>query len=447
MTPLARWVLGIVACPLAVLAQPVVTGVANGASFDTTASPGCIVSIFGTSLARSTLAASSLPLPRTLAGTVVRVGTQEAPLYYVSPGQINIQLPFEVAPGTVSLSVTTPDGTSRPWTLEVTAVAPAIFLLNPAEPGKALYFNSRFEIAPPVAPGDGVILYAVGLGRTEPPVASGAGGATAEPLSRLNPLPEVFIGRSKGSVAFAGMAPGFAGVYQLNVVVPELSGDSIEIRTGGRSSKKLRVGVRGGVNASDVSGNIEILYPKPTTKVGFSPILIVFRYSVRMNVLPSAGAFSVAVEVDGVDQLSKVDLQPQEGSFQANVLVPTSRSRSWDFSGTEINTIDYLAGGLPTPGNIIPASRADPEAQRALQELPLPNQPIAGSSMGFVVSQGAAQPGSTFVIDQQNNPTAGASGVYLQSPYSATNKQRTARVTIYVEGKPVVSQEVTFQAF
>src|SRR5437588_11625131 len=80
-----------------VLAQPVITAVVNGASFEAGVPRGCLVSIFGSKLAQSTASASILPLPKKLAGTVVTVGDLEleAPLYFVSPGQINFQLPFD----------------------------------------------------------------------------------------------------------------------------------------------------------------------------------------------------------------------------------------------------------------------------------------------------------------------------------------------------------------
>src|SRR5436853_7442197 len=83
--------------PVALRAQPAITSVVNGASFESGVVRGSIVSMFGSNLAQSTESAKHLPLPTTLAGTTVVVGDLEleAPLYFVSPGQINFQLPFE----------------------------------------------------------------------------------------------------------------------------------------------------------------------------------------------------------------------------------------------------------------------------------------------------------------------------------------------------------------
>lgn len=436
-----RLSIAVVLCSFAVRAQPVVGGVTNGASFDATLSPGSIGSVFGTRLALSNDAASSLPLPRSLSGTVVRVGGVQAPLYFVSAGQINFQVPFETTAGTAALTVTTSEGTSAVRNIEVSAVSPAIFALG-TDAAKALYFNGQFQIAPAVVPGDAIVFYANGLGPTAPATATGAGGSTTEPLNRLSPPPDLFIGGNKANVLFAGMAPALAGVYQVNATVPDLETDAIEIRTGGRSSKLLKVNVVGGTNATDVSGDFEILYPKTTTKVTFSPIPVVFRYTIRLTARTAARPFNAAIEVEGVSARSRFDFLLQPGSYAASVPVPTSAARSWDFSGArEITISDYLAGGATPPGGVMPVSRVDPDAQSAIGFVPQPNSPMAGSSTGSLLLTGAIQPGTPLVITGDTNISA----VYLQRPYSATNKQATARVTLYVEGKPVATREVTFQ--
>src|SRR3954453_14632561 len=86
---------------VSVSAQPAITSVVNGSSFETGVVRGSIVSIFGSNLAQATAQASGLPLPTKLAGTPVLVGDLEleAALYFVSGGQINFQLPFEALGG------------------------------------------------------------------------------------------------------------------------------------------------------------------------------------------------------------------------------------------------------------------------------------------------------------------------------------------------------------
>jgi hypothetical protein len=91
--------------------QPAASRVVNGASFLTsTVSPGAFVSIFGSNLAKAAAQAAASPLPNTLGGVTVTMtgsaGSVQAPLYYVSPEQINLQIPFEVAPGNATLTIT-----------------------------------------------------------------------------------------------------------------------------------------------------------------------------------------------------------------------------------------------------------------------------------------------------------------------------------------------------
>src|SRR5688572_17332326 len=94
---------GVLAAPL--LAAPAVNAVVNGASFSGgPIASGTIVSIFGTGLARTTVSAPGLPLPTTLDGTVVTINSQAIPLFFVSPTQINAQIPFRLQAGSAQLS-------------------------------------------------------------------------------------------------------------------------------------------------------------------------------------------------------------------------------------------------------------------------------------------------------------------------------------------------------
>ena len=184
-------------------APPVIVagGVVNAATFREGASPGALISIFGTGLTSAPAqAAVSLPLPVTLAGTTVTVNGTPVPLLYVSSTQINAQLPFELAPGTAEIAIS---GGSAPERFRVQAAAPGIFAVT----------------APARRP-DGILsIYATGLGAVAPRVATGA-AAAAEPLSRTVIEPVVTIGGVRAAVQFSGLAPGFVGLYQVNVVIP-----------------------------------------------------------------------------------------------------------------------------------------------------------------------------------------------------------------------------------
>src|SRR5215471_5507036 len=101
------------------MAQPTINAVVNAASFQPGVPRGCLVSIFGSKLASSTATAHGVPLPTKLSGVVVTAGDLElpVPLYYVSPSQINAQIPFEVLGTNLPLYVTTTEGKSQPYVL------------------------------------------------------------------------------------------------------------------------------------------------------------------------------------------------------------------------------------------------------------------------------------------------------------------------------------------
>src|SRR5205823_1465185 len=153
--------------------------------------------------------------------TTVTIGGKAAPLYFVSAQQIKAQLPFEVTTATAQILVTTNGVNSTPLTVIVSPLSPSLFSAAATGSGMGLYFDANFHtFTTALTPGSTILLYATGLGQTTPPAATGFGGASAEPLNRVTVVPDVFIGEVKAQVDYAGLAPGFVGVYQLNVRVP-----------------------------------------------------------------------------------------------------------------------------------------------------------------------------------------------------------------------------------
>jgi len=183
--------------------------------------PGAIATLYGTGLATGTATASTFPLPQSLAGASVTVNGIAAPIFYASSSQINFQVPFEVSPGpaTVSLSLNaTPVGSI---TVPLFPVAPGIFLVGQ---GSAAVVNPDDSINSPAQPapvGTVVSAYVTGLGAVSPAVGSG----TAAPLRPLSNAPGVTatIGGVAANISFAGLAPGFAGLYQVNIQVPQVT--------------------------------------------------------------------------------------------------------------------------------------------------------------------------------------------------------------------------------
>lgn len=419
-----------------------VGAVVNGASFLPAVSPGALISIFGTGLSRSQVNATAVPLPRKLENTTVTIGGIDAPLYFVSPGQINAQAPFELTAKTASLVVTTADGQSAPYTLSLTPTSPGLFTAASNGKGRALYFDPSFKQLDIPAPGSTIILYATGLGVTNPPAATGAGGAAAEPLNRAAKAPDVYIGETKAQVAYAGLAPGFVGVYQLNVVVPSsaLATNRLFIRTTDMASNVTEVGVP--QNVANVTGSIQFVYPTAATKATFSPVPVIASFSTRFDLMASAGPFKVAALSEGGS--SVIDFDPAAGRFSASATVPTTAARMGDFSNAGIRVIDFAARGLPMPGNIVPASRLDPAAISAFQMLPMPNQPSTGGATALFQTAGSASRGSTFVVDVNNNYGISWFAGFLQIPYVAANKSCTTTVELWVDGRLVSSGNVTF---
>ncbi len=197
----------------------------NGASFaraPAPVSPGSIISIFGANLAAETLQASSLPLPTRLGNVTVQINNVFAPLFLVSPGQINAQAPVEISGTTATLTVNNGTSPSAPITLALAPFAPGIFttLENGAGPGAVLHADgSLVSATSPARAGELLAIFCTGLGAVTPAAETGKPAPTARLATTLL-TPQVTIGGQPAVVSFAGLAPGFVGLYQVNARVP-----------------------------------------------------------------------------------------------------------------------------------------------------------------------------------------------------------------------------------
>ena len=204
-------------------ARPTITsgGVVNGtfAVGVNQAAPGSIVSIFGTNLAPGATGGvvANGSLTKSLAGTSVRFAAVEAPLLYVSPTQINAQVPYQLGPGPKNIVIATPGGsavgTDSTRRLVISAVAPSIF---------AIVKNSNFmpvTATNTAKTGDAIAVFATGLGAGTPAVATGQ-LPPANPLSTTVVIPTATIGGIPAQVAASLLAPGLVGVAQINLIVP-----------------------------------------------------------------------------------------------------------------------------------------------------------------------------------------------------------------------------------
>jgi uncharacterized protein (TIGR03437 family) len=213
--------------------NPAIKGVqsAAGSSSRAAGPAGSLISIFGTDLAATTAGAPSLPLPTTLAGVTVTMNGIAIPLLFVSPGQINAQVPWELAGQTsATMTVTNIGGTSPASSVPLQASYPAIFPVGPDGFGAILIAGTSILAAPvgtfpgsrPAQRGEYVEVFCTGFGPVSNQPATGT-AALLSPLSMTTATVTAGVGNAGGVpaiVPFAGLAPGFVGVYQINVLIP-----------------------------------------------------------------------------------------------------------------------------------------------------------------------------------------------------------------------------------
>jgi len=160
------------------------------------------------------------PLPTSLGGTQVKFNGIAAPLFFASGLQINAQVPSSLlGAASATLEVVGPHGNDVS-TVPLASVSPGIFSFTSdgKGPGAILHADSFAPVTSgnPARPGEIVLLYATGLGQTNPPVRDGQ-QATEAPITSSY---SVSIGGQPAEGRYAGLAPGFAGLYQVNAVVP-----------------------------------------------------------------------------------------------------------------------------------------------------------------------------------------------------------------------------------
>jgi uncharacterized protein (TIGR03437 family) len=182
--------------------------------------PGTIVQIFGSQLAGVTAASNQPPLPTTLQGTSVLIGGIPAPLFYISPTQVNAQIPFELVPGhAYPVIVIAGNSLTVPESIQLAPLAPGVARLPD---GSVIAQHADFSLvteAAPAKPGEYLVAYLAGLGLTDVPVPDGA-ASPSNPLATVSVAPAVTLNGEPVIVAFAGLTPGLVGLYQINFQVP-----------------------------------------------------------------------------------------------------------------------------------------------------------------------------------------------------------------------------------
>jgi uncharacterized protein (TIGR03437 family) len=205
-------------------AAPVLTPHGTLHSFDplvgAALAPGTIIQIYGQNLATGTAQPTTIPLPTTMNGTSVLIGGIPAPLYFVSPAQINAQLPFELTAGNQFQILVTVDGA---------LTTPDSIQLSPATPGLAAFSDgtliaqhadgSLVSTTAPARSGEYLVAYLAGMGATNATPDSGA-ASPSSPLALPAVAPVLTINGTVEPILFAGLTPGLVGLYQMNFQVP-----------------------------------------------------------------------------------------------------------------------------------------------------------------------------------------------------------------------------------
>ncbi len=206
-------------------------GIVNAAALAPAAAGG-LASIYGSNMGNGD-------------NTTVYVNGYAAPVFFASPGQFNIQIPWE-ATGLASFGMMVNGTPSNIQTASVNTFAPGVFVLSPTQAAITHVDGSLVSSSSPATANETVIVYATGLGPVTGPMVDGA-LAIAPPLQPTTPgQATAKIGSINAPVAFSGLTPGFTGLYQINVQIPPNvpAGSSLVIAIGGTSSPSVPISTR-----------------------------------------------------------------------------------------------------------------------------------------------------------------------------------------------------------
>lgn len=200
-------------------------GIVNGASLapaGNAIAPGEFISLFSVDIGPKTVVPAKPPYPKTLGGVTVTVNGNAAPLHFAGPNQINLLVPYATTGSKATIVVNNNGAISNAVDVPLASTAPGIFSLDQSGTGSGAVLHADFTLVDAVNParrGETVLIFLTGLGTVSPGVADGTAGGS-NPLSPADAVINVLIGGKPASIVFAGLAPGFPGLYQINATVP-----------------------------------------------------------------------------------------------------------------------------------------------------------------------------------------------------------------------------------
>lgn len=210
---------------------PIISSLTNAASFVNAAcSPGAVATLLGTGfVATGAKSAEVSPLPTTIDGLHVQGNGSDLPVFYVSEDQVNFQCPQGAPGSSVSLKIQSGTGASAPLATTMQLVAPGIFTTSGSGKGQGAVLvagtanvamtKTKGVLSQPAPRGGYISIYATGLGATNVDVPAGAPAPT-DPLAEVVAPVTVVLGGEPAEVTFAGLVPGYTGLYVVNAKVP-----------------------------------------------------------------------------------------------------------------------------------------------------------------------------------------------------------------------------------
>lgn len=455
-------------CP--VLAQsgpPEVQAILNSASYSSNVAPGTMAVIYGTNFATDAVTAPGVPFPTRLNGVSVTIGGVAAPIYYVSPTQINAVIPFEARvtgyDNNTYVYVDTPAGTSTWFPVVLNRNSPAIFTMNGVPTGPVIGIDAgyRFLAGPPEGP---IFVYATGLGPTTPAGSSAGGGVAVEPLNRVQDTVTAYVGDTKATVTFAGLAPGFPGIYQVNITPNGPVSDRVYLTVNGWTSNIATVPLAAGSNVANVTGSIDGLFPlSGANKAAWtgaiesysvSVMQVLANFKAAFDILPGAKLFSVVAASEAGAAVIEID--PPHGTWKATLPVPPMENRQGRYTNSVMTPIynfkECFGAGtvvcLPLQVGVLSFAWLDTIAFSVMDKMLQPN----GPSYDTATIQGTIPAGGRFVFPPVDCPAF--SGCIDQSAFGGSIKiphlgplTRAIALHLYVDGKLIASTDAPYTMY
>ncbi len=325
-------------------AQPSISagGIVSAASFGafTSIAPGSWIEIYGSNLASNTRSWATSDFnganaPTSLDGTSVMIGGHAAFIDYISPTQVNVQVPSTVGTGTQSVVVTAPAGVSASYSITVNLLQPGLlappsFVIGGKQKLAALFSDGTTYVLPPgsiagvtskrAQPGEVITLYGIGFGPVTPDIPA---GQIVQEMNALALPAQFLFGSTDATASYSGLAPGAVGLYQFNLTVPNISGsDSVPVtfNVGGISGTQvLYIAVQ-----SNAPAQLTSLVLSPTVVAGGGSV----QGTITLSTSAPAGGAVVMLSSSSASVSVPATVTVPEGATSATFTISTSAVNS-----------------------------------------------------------------------------------------------------------------------